>query len=240
MEYIDLTIVIPIRIDSSDRLRNIHLVIDSLKKFNGIEIIILEADKQSLLEDIEGVRIIFVEDDNPLFYRTKYINQLCHLTDRPLLGIWDSDVIIPAEQLDKSLYLLRLAVVDMVYPYDGRFLNVSGQYLDQFIQTKDDNSLVENIFSIPCAYGKRSCGGAFLVNRKAYIEAGGENEKFKGWGPEDLERYKRWEIKGYNVDRVDGALYHLNHYMGLNSRYLNSETRKAALRTLLETCRGVF
>ena len=47
-----------------------------------------------------------------------------------------------------------------------------------------------------------------------YVQAGGENEHFYGWGPEDLERVKRMEILGYSVTRIKGDLYHLYHLEG--------------------------
>lgn len=71
----------------------------------------------------------------------------------------------------------------------------------------------------------------------AYIEAGGDNEKFTGWGPEDLERFKRWEVRGYRVHRTEGAIFHLHHHRGANSGYFNQELYRTTVRALLETCR---
>lgn len=36
MTYDDLTILIPVRIDSPDRLRNVHALTDSLKRLEGV------------------------------------------------------------------------------------------------------------------------------------------------------------------------------------------------------------
>ena len=47
-----------------------------------------------------------------------------------------------------------------------------------------------------------SVGGAFLVNRVSYMEAGMENERFYGWGPEDVERVVRWDTLGYQISLV--------------------------------------
>lgn len=55
--------------------------------------------------------------------------------------------------------------------------------------------------------GRPSVGGAFLVNKTKYLETGGENEGFYGWGPEDVERVKRLEILELPIARTKGALY---------------------------------
>lgn len=237
MNYSDLTILIPIRIDSSDRLRNLHVLTDNLKKLDCVHIIILEADSQSRMEPIEGVQQIFVEDHNPLFYRTHYINVLCSMARSKYIGIWDSDVIVCQEQMEQAMTMLRTDKADMVYPFDGRCYHVDGEILHKYISIKDDKILTSDINNLYCIYGIHTSGGAFLVNRNAYIEAGGDNEKFKGWGPEDLERFKRWEVRGYRVLRTEGAIFHLHHYRGENSRYFNQNIKHSALQALFKTCR---
>ena len=82
-----------------------------------------------------------------------------------------------------------------------------------------------------------SVGGAFLVNRVAYLRAGGENEAFYGWGPEDAERVKRLEILELPIARVKGPLYHLDHPRGINSGFDMGERDKRNLEALLATCR---
>ena len=237
MNYNDLTIVIPLRIDSEDRLQNLYAIIGSLKQMDGLRIIILEADSQRHWEPIEGISCVFREDDNPLFFRTKYINQLCAMVETEFMGVWDADMIVPIAQIENSMELLRLQKADMVYPFDGHCYSVDNDIRTSYLAMRSESLLLNNIGSLTCMYGRHSCGGAFLVNRKAYVEAGGENEKFYGWGPEDLERYKRWEIRGYRVLRVEGGIFHLEHQRGQNSNYFNIETRQQLLRALLETCR---
>ncbi|CDN30598.1 hypothetical protein BN938_0493 [Mucinivorans hirudinis] len=238
MTYADLTIVIPVRIDSAERLRNLNFVLNRLRELEGLKIIVLEADIVPKTDNYEGVRKVFVEDCNPLFHRTKYINILNSLADTKLLGVWDSDVIVPLEQFDDALELLRSNSADMVYPYDGRFYNVYGSLLEEFLQSRDEKILTQNRDNHHLVFGHHSCGGAFVVRREAYTQAGGENERFIAWAPEDLERYKRWEILGYRVLRTQGAIYHLWHPIGENSRYFNSQIKIDALKTLLEICRG--
>lgn len=235
--YDDLTIVIPIRIDSRERQRNLVFLLNDLGKYYGLRIIVLEADIVSHLGDYEGVRKVFVGDTNRMFHRTKYLNILTKLVDTKYLGIWDSDVVVPAEQFDSSLERLRSGRADMVYPYDGRFYKVYGEMVQRFLDSRDEKILLENHAKHILECGYHSCGGAYMVNREAYVTAGGENERFRAWGAEDLERFKRWEILGYSVYRTPGAIYHLYHPVGINSRYNSPEAKCESIRTLLDTCR---
>lgn len=71
----DLTILIPIRIDSKCRLENIQSVLNYLKKWVECSVLVLEADLTEKVNVPEGINKIFIEDHNPVFYRTRYINK---------------------------------------------------------------------------------------------------------------------------------------------------------------------
>jgi hypothetical protein len=84
-----------------------------------------------------------------------------------------------------------------------------------------------------------SVGGAFLVNKEKYLLAGGENENFYGWGPEDVERVKRMEILEYPIPRSKGSCYHLYHprilETGVNKEELLTHNQKMLLNTCNKT-----
>lgn len=122
----------------------------------------------------------------------------------------------------------------MVYPYSGVFLGIS-----RFLSSLFRDSLELSLLTSPFANkhlmnGYYSLGGAFLVNRDEYLKAGGENENFYGWGPEDYERFYRMEILNKEIVRIEGPLYHLFHTRGINSTYAN---KKLAIQCKEELCR---
>lgn len=81
-----------------------------------------------------------------------------------------------------------------------------------------------------------SVGGAFLVRKTLYLEAGGENEAFYGWGLEDQERIRRLFILGIPVTRVEGSLFHLYHPRNENSRYRDEEAKSKSRQEFLKVC----
>ena len=215
----ELTVVVPIRIDCRERKENLDTVIHFFLNNTVAKIIVLEADKEQLYHypiSDSRLSIHFVEDDDPVFHRTRYLNQLLKMSETDIVGIWDADVILKTSQIIDAVNAVRNSAT-LCYPYDGRFIyldqNQSEQarknsvsFLNEHSETGMQLSLVRPIV-----------GGAFLVNRQRYIQSGGENENFYGWGQEDSERHKRMEILGEPVCRIAGEIFHLYHPRGANS-----------------------
>lgn len=231
-----VTFVIPVRIDSSERRENLDVVLDQLSKRKRSKIIVLEADSDSkyrVPENYPNVTYRFVKDDNPIFYRTKYLNELLGEADTSIVGIWDTDVILPDNQIDYSIADIQSGKAVMSIPYDGHCYYCSME--DSFVFR--DNRLIhflEEKEHSECYI--HSVGGAFLVHKDRYLKAGGENEHFYGWGMEDMERVKRMEIVGLPVSRAGGALYHLFHYRYENSRFYSSRLEEESREEFLKVC----
>lgn len=231
-----VTFVIPVRIDSSERKNNLDVVLEQLSKREQSKIIVLEADNESkykVPENYTNVTYHFVKDDTPIFYRTKYLNVLLREAETSIVGIWDTDVIVPNEQINESIADIRNGRAVMSYPYDGHFNFCSLEDSFVFREYRMIEFLKDKIYH-NCVL--HSVGGAFLVHKDYYLEAGGENEHFYGWGMEDMERVKRIEILGFPVSRASGALYHLFHYRYENSRFYNQRLEEESRKEFLKVC----
>jgi predicted glycosyltransferase involved in capsule biosynthesis len=105
---------------------------------------------------------------------------------------------------------------DFVYPYDGRFARVPRS--ERKTITKHlDVGMLKSKYTGMNKGDMVSVGGAIAYNKKSFINAGGENENFISYGAEDLERFYRFKTLGYEVERVNGALYHLDHAITIDS-----------------------
>jgi hypothetical protein len=210
---LSVTFAIPVRIDSPERKRNLSLLLEYLKQFFDSSFMILEADVERKFEydaNDHSIRYCFIKDDDPVFHRTKYINTLLSMAETSIVGIWDTDVIIPAEQISQSIREIQQGSM-MSFPYDGRFYTLSAEISQQYAIDKSTLLFLENISNLHLGFGAYTFGGAFFVNKYAYLSIGGENESFYGWGVEDLERVRRVEIAGFSISRVEGPLFHLFH-----------------------------
>lgn len=233
----ELTIVIPLRIDCPERKENLDTVLYSLLELTNSSIIILEADteqKYFLSESNERIKYIFMKDNNVIFHRTRYINILLKMAQTNIIGIWDTDVILDAKQIQQAASAVKKGTT-LCYPYDGHFLFLDKEQSDNI--REDILSCLNNKDKIKApSMGRPSAGGAFIVNKECYLKAGGENENFYGWGPEDAERYKRMEILEEPIRRIEGALFHLHHPRGINSTFGSDDRDKQNVRELIKIC----
>lgn len=234
-----LTFVIPIRVDSAERERNLDVVLEQLSGIENADISVLEGDIQPLYrlkKEYRNVKYRFIEDPDPVFHRTKYLNQLLRDAQGAVVGVWDTDVMVPEEQILDAAKAIRSGRAIMSFPYDGRFYMLSPDDSDQFVSDRSYKRLEDQVRNRHLAHGPHSVGGAFLVNRKKYLQSGGENEHFYGWGPEDAERVKRIEILGQSVYRAKGPLFHLYHPRKENSWYGSAEIELKNRQEFLNVC----
>ncbi len=235
----DVTFLVPLRIDSPERKENADTLIKYTFRHFNTSFIVLEADATrkfySELEP-EGFQYNFIEDTDEIFHRTKWINRLISLARTPYVAICDADAISSAEQIVEAVKVLREGETVMSFPYDGRFYSCDKVSCDIFKKILDIGILMKRVPVMRLMHGYHSVGGAFIVNKERYINVGGENENFYGWGPEDAERVKRMEILNLPIYYSSGPLFHLWHPMGKNSWFANSIAERRNRSELLRIC----
>lgn len=223
----DFSFLIPVRIDSEDRLENVYIITKFIHQYFHTNIILIEADDVQKLDPSQlpdTLQYHFIKDDNTGFHRTRYNNLLIGLADTPYIALYDTDVILPINQITAATELLRTGQQQMVYPYDGNFIGVDLLMKAMFSKLLNTGLFEHNSGKLLSA-SKRSYGGCVFLNRKAYQEAGLENEHLTSWGPDDVERWKRMLLLGYQIKRIPGSLYHLPHQDSINSGYPNKDKR---------------
>ena len=242
INLLDTTILIALRIDSMFRLENLLLSVESLQRHFQIKIKILESDRYNnhLLEKLlVDVDYRFVEDFDYVFHRTKYNNILANGTDTPFISIWDADSIIDPQQVLHAVDALRTDKADVAFPYDGVMLDVPAILRENYIDKKDIAFFHRHVSKMEVLYKRKDMvGGAVFIGRKKYLQAGGDDENYYGWGNEDFERVIRWKTLGYRIFNTEGNLYHLYHPRYDNSKYLSSYIcmRSLGMLTYAERC----
>jgi predicted glycosyltransferase involved in capsule biosynthesis len=235
----DTTFIMPIRVDTVVRLENLLLCVDHLQERLQTHIVVLEAAPynngiiQSLLKDRVTYR--FVEDKDPVYHKTKYLNQMAKEVKTDFTGIWDVDVIIEHEQILDALQHLRENRCDIAYPYDGDFLDTSDLLRNHYLIHRDLEFLKANRGKMQLIYHAEgvigAVGGAILVRTDKYRLSGMDNEAFYGWGLEDGERHYRWLSLDFRIYRSKGCLYHLTHTRDSNWLSPSKSQRRQARHT---------
>jgi len=251
----NVTFIVPLFIDTDDRLRNIVLTVAFLLYHFDTNIIIKEvADESSFIEygkpildrlikDQTGLVHIFEQStrSDESFHRTKVLNDMIMMSKTDIVVNYDSDILLPVESYVKAVELLETC--DVVYPY--RFgeegerkvkLETDFQYqialdnfqihpeISEFIKAGYDLSKFDSkYFYYPHSQGRgwAEYGMVQFFKRQVYIDGYLENERFIAYAPEDLERFHRWEMLGYDIQRIDECAYHLEHKRTPNSWFNN-------------------
>jgi hypothetical protein len=231
------TFIIPIRIESSDRLRNVITILAFLLENFDTNIIVKEVDSESIfqrdalpiLKDILDVDIninhIFEKSSEPSFHRQRVLNEMIMEANTEIVVNYDCDVLLPVSSYNTAYSALLHNTYDIVYPYgQGMYqyqVKATDEIVSQFLNSYDFNILER--------YSNKyisDFGWVQFFNRRVYIDGGMENENFVAYAPEDKERFYRYETLGYNIGRVNTPVYHLEHSRGQNSWINNPHMQK--------------
>lgn len=224
------TFIIPVRIESSDRVRNVITILCFLLETFNTNVIVKEVDSKPVFEeyvlpqvreyldgDIKKLTHIFQQSDDPVFYRMHILNEMLALCNTDVIVNYDCDVLLKIPSYLKSYDMILNEGYDLVYPFGigdyQKQIFADDELVSEFLSNDFDFSILEQKQN----YYMSQYGHVQFFNRKSYINGGMENENFKGSSPEDKERFFRFTTLGYKVGRIDDYVYHLEHQRNNNS-----------------------
>lgn len=231
------TFIIPVRVETEDRLRNVVTTTAFLLENFDTNIIIKEVDREStvskhvipILKDIVDVEVnvnhIFEWSEDPTFHRQKILNEMLMESKTEVVVNYDCDVILPIESYLAAYKGILDKTYDVIYPYgQGNFQKqvvADDSVVSKFLETKDYSILDDSSNEHTSDFG-----WVQFFNRQVYLDGFMENENFVAYAPEDKERFYRFVMLGYNVGRVQDIVYHLEHARGENSWTHNPHMEK--------------
>ena len=226
----DTTFIIPIRIESEDRLRNVITTCCFLLETFHTTVIVKEVDTKSVFEEeafpqiaeyIEGFTTnllhVFEKSDDPVFYRMRYLNEMLAVCTTDIVANYDCDVLLPISSYMRAKDMIADGPCDIVYPYGcgnwQKQVHADDELVSEFLSNDCDFKILEKKSNDYDA----QYGHVQFIKKQSYMDAGMENENFRGSSPEDKERFHRFTTLGYNVGRIRDWVYHLEHSRGQNS-----------------------
>ncbi len=236
----DTTFIIPLRIESADRMRNVITSVCYLLSNFDTNIIVKEGDSSPVflhhvlpqvkefleVEDIPNLTHVFEDTSASEFHRTRYLNEMTHMATTKVVVNYDCDIILPLGTYIKAQEMIIDGPSDVVYPYGfgnyARMAQVDDEIVSEFLSEGFSIDLLES----KSATNNARFGFCQFFDREVYISGGGENEKFIAYAPEDEERAYRFKTLGYNVDRISEVVYHLEHSRTPNSWYNNPHMKR--------------
>ena len=231
IDLTDTTFIIPLRVESPDRYRNVITTICYLLNNFETNIIVKEGDTQSVfLKDVlpqlenfvdtSKLKHVFEDTSSSEFHRTRYLNEMLEMVETPVVVNYDCDIILPVDHYVQAQEMLLSGKADVVYPYGfgnyAKMATVNDELVSQFLNEGDISILNTN-----CKIVNARFGFCQFFKTDVYRAGGGENENFIAYAPEDEERFYRFDKLGFNVQRIDDYVYHLEHARTPNSWYNN-------------------
>ena len=124
----DLTFLIPTRIETEDRLRNIISSVSYLLRHIPANVIVKEVSNQPTFQfraipeikkyvDTSNLTYLYEETKEPLFCKSKVLNDLIVAANTKVVANYDADCILPLESYYQAYEEINLNQADIVYPY---------------------------------------------------------------------------------------------------------------------------
>jgi len=223
-ESLSTTYIIPIRVESRDRARNLTASVRFLLKNTTGRIIIKEVDSRQnvpelLSSEIRDNRVRYVyECSSGPFHRTRYLNDMLELVETEIVNNYDADVILPPQAYSQAERMIQDGLCDVVYPYPDSPTGQIRLYFDEIVEQKFlSSSDFSDLKGCRMQEWRAHAGFSFFARKSSYIRVGAENENFVSWGPEDGERLMRFEKLGLRVGRLQSPVLHIEHERGPDS-----------------------
>tara|TARA_B100001093_G_scaffold277192_1_gene264924 strand:- start:169 stop:1038 length:870 start_codon:yes stop_codon:yes gene_type:complete len=238
------TFIIPLRIETADRMRNILTTLIYLTRNFNSKVIVKEVDKESVYERevlpllkqalesemLSCIHHIFEKSDDFTFHRTKILNDMLWMVDTPVVCNYDSDIILPVESYINATNMISKGwvhpdveggePVKVVYPYGFGTYQLQCHVGDEHVTDFINSGFNFEAFNGRLREWDAKYGFCQFFDTEEYKKLGGENENFIAYGYEDDERYYRFNLLS-SVARITEQVFHLEHGRTKNSWFNN-------------------
>lgn len=210
MNYI-FTCIIPYK-HKIDRLVNLKKVLEWLSGFNGLEIIVVEQDSSSKLQNfsLKGFKHIFTESKMP-FNRAWAFNVGLKNASTNAIVFMDGDILMDPNQFINSIKKLEL--YDCVVPHD-KIVNLDPTESNQPINTA---SIKEG------AQLSKKLTKCIVYRRDSILKIGGWCEDVFGTGSDAEEEFQLLRSKKLlNFHQSEGISFHLYHNPNEDNQFIGA------------------
>lgn len=224
----DLSFIIPIRVDTEDRIDNCLTVLRFLyTHFPESEVLLMEQDSQVRTQRIQEafptVRHDFLLNPDR-FSKSVAVNTGIALSTRSMICMCDTDILLHPEAIRRATQMIRGHIKRVVIPHNRMFLDMSGELKAEIVASLDLEKYgrVRRFSDAPIRDDlmlRENNGGIFVADKEVLILEGGLNKKMISYGWEDSEFSRRLDKLGYYTFMLpEFNLVHLDHRRGPDSQ----------------------
>ena len=181
----NLTFLMPCRIESEDRLRNVISSVGYLAKhFPQCKIIVKEVDKKSVFRERviphltnlfggypQNIIHLFEESQDAFFHKTKILNDLLLASDTDIIFNYDVDVVYPLSSYETGYKMITEGGYDAVYTFGCGIYQWAVSYdeptFDKFLKSGFDASVLDEKSTLQPSV----MGWGQMIKRQVQIDA---------------------------------------------------------------------
>lgn len=216
--------IVSFRDDGRGRWDNLLAVLNWYSGLTDTELLLVEQDERTRIDSSclpESVNHLFIY--NPGSFNKSWAFNVGAMRARgTVLGIVDADLLVEAAVIQECFEQCH-AEFQAVNPY-AVLVDLDRERTNLFqrtsrLSTKGEDTLNRDYKGEYLCF----CGGLYVVRKDAYLEVGGRDERFLGWGGEDDAMSVKLELLGNIAVNRSAVAYHLFHdptLMGPGSRLL--------------------
>jgi predicted glycosyltransferase involved in capsule biosynthesis len=233
----NVTFIIHLRKDSEERKKNADIIIQYYRKVvTGCKFIVVEDDIIKNFEYLakdNDVNYIFMYNEGQ-HNKCKGYNLGLHNSTSDIVCFLDIDCIVSEENIIKA--------IDNVYRNNGLTIGYNGVCVYFDYPVKSQIKSVDGLYDFLASFvdmsklvtgyktgnyhiaNTHAVGGVLFGKRQTFIDIGGFNPNFKGWGYEDNEiiiRAKKLDIQSYYINTNKPYLLHIPH---IEEEFKNKES----------------
>jgi len=171
--------------------------------------------------DTERLTHLYEESDEPLFCKSRVLNDLIAASNTKVVANYDVDCILPVSSYRQAYELIINDQADVVYPYQCGIYQWCADFNMEIYEEFVRSSRGTDVLDRRKRLSNSTIGWCQFVNRQKYINSYMMNENFVSWGCEDDEFYYRMNVLGNRIARIDNYVYHLEHSRTHNSWFSN-------------------
>lgn len=213
---LDLTAIMPVCIDSTDRFENIMTVTTyMLERLCIPQIFIVEYDTRPRLAefflDKPGIRYFFVQrEPGALWSRTRPVNTALQWVETEAVAIWDTDALISMGQVTGAYYAVTKAGHAAATPFNTLY-HIGRKHLAAVKAGRFNFGVVNDPKEVLWKINMAVAQACVFLNTAKFKHARGMSELFWGWGAEDDELLLRYtKIYGPAI-QLRAPLVHFAH-----------------------------
>ena len=109
------TFIVPLRIESTDRLRNVIVSTCYILDNTDAKVIIQEVDtastfgvtalpqiKECVGDKVERLKHVFEQSNDQIFHRTRILNDMTMMAETPVVVNYDCDILLPLDSYQQE------------------------------------------------------------------------------------------------------------------------------------------